>query len=146
MKKGRTKYFIILNIVIVLLILAIIIVVLKANGFNIGVSLGGNNSNNSTELDETQQEPENEPETEKSQASQETEAETEPETEEVVDVYDTITISAAGDVTLGRDSDYGYELTFDHEFERQGGDYGYFLRNVKHIFEEDDISDRKSVV
>ncbi len=53
---------------------------------------------------------------------------------------DTITISAAGDVTLGRDLKYGYENSFDHEFKRQGKDYGYFFRNVKDIFEQDDIT------
>ncbi len=56
------------------------------------------------------------------------------------DVYDTITISAAGDVTLGRDHSYGYEKSFDHELEIRDMDYGYFLRNVKSIFEEDDIT------
>lgn len=56
------------------------------------------------------------------------------------DVYDTITISAAGDVTLGRDKNYGYERSFDHEFENQGKDYSYFFRNVKHIFEADDLT------
>lgn len=56
------------------------------------------------------------------------------------DIYDTITISAAGDVTLGRDLSFGYEKTFDHEFELQNYDYGYFLRNVKDIFESDDLT------
>lgn len=56
------------------------------------------------------------------------------------DVFDTITISAAGDVTLGRDSDYGYTGSFDDEFELQGKDYGYFFRNVKAIFEADDLT------
>lgn len=55
-------------------------------------------------------------------------------------IYDTITISAAGDVTLGRDESYGYERSFDHEFELQNKDYGYFFRNVKNIFEEDDLT------
>ena len=62
------------------------------------------------------------------------------DTEEVQKGSDTITISAAGDVTLGRDIKYGYENSFDHELERQGKDYGYFFRNVKDIFEQDDIT------
>lgn len=57
-----------------------------------------------------------------------------------VDTYDTITISAAGDVTLGRDEKFGWERTFDHELELQNGDFGYFFRNVKDIFEADDLT------
>lgn len=57
-----------------------------------------------------------------------------------VDVYDTITISAAGDVTLGRDLNFGWEKTFDHELELQNGDFSYFFRNVKDIFEADDLT------
>jgi poly-gamma-glutamate capsule biosynthesis protein CapA/YwtB (metallophosphatase superfamily)/F0F1-type ATP synthase membrane subunit b/b' len=56
------------------------------------------------------------------------------------DVYDTITISAAGDVTLGRDKNYGYERSFDHEYEKQGKDFSYFFSNVRHIFEADDLT------
>ena len=56
------------------------------------------------------------------------------------DIFDTIIISAAGDVTLGRDEIFGWERTFDHELEVQGGDFGYFFRNVKDIFEADDIT------
>jgi poly-gamma-glutamate synthesis protein (capsule biosynthesis protein) len=56
------------------------------------------------------------------------------------DIYDTITISAAGDVTLGRDENFGWERTFDHELKKQNGDYGYFFRNVKGIFEADDLT------
>nr|WP_243456464.1 CapA family protein [Mobilitalea sibirica] len=56
------------------------------------------------------------------------------------DVFDTIIISAAGDVTLGRDANYGYERSFDHELKIQNKDYGYFFRNVKDIFEADDIT------
>jgi len=62
------------------------------------------------------------------------------EDEEQVSVYDTITISAAGDVTLGRDLSFQYNGSFDHEFEAQNNDYGYFFRNVKEIFEKDDIT------
>ena len=144
MKKGRVKYFVILNFVILLVIIAVLLIVLKTNNIKLGILDGTSNSYTSVALDDNQEDLEKEPETFENQVVQETEeeteAETEPETEGQVDVFDTITISAAGDVTLGRDSDYGYELTFDHEFERQGGDYGYFFRNVKHIFEEDDIS------
>lgn len=63
-----------------------------------------------------------------------------PDDKDGTDLFDTITISAAGDVTLGRDEKYGYERSFDHEFELQKGDYGYFFRNVKDIFESDDLT------
>lgn len=63
------------------------------------------------------------------------------ETEDIPeDTYDTIAISAAGDVTLGRDEKFGWERTFDHELELQNGDFGYFFRNVKDIFESDDLT------
>ena len=62
------------------------------------------------------------------------------EGDDTQEVTDTITISAAGDVTLGRDLKYGFENSFDHELEVQGMDYGYFFRNVKDIFEKDDIT------
>lgn len=54
--------------------------------------------------------------------------------------YDTITISAVGDLTLGRDINFGYEGSYDQEFERRDRDYGYFLRNVKDIFAADDLT------
>lgn len=57
-----------------------------------------------------------------------------------VDIYDTITISAAGDVTLGRDEKFGWEKTFDHELEVQNGNFGYFFNNVKDIFAKDDLT------
>ena len=62
--------------------------------------------------------------------------------EEIIpnDTYDTITISAAGDVTLGRDEKFGWERTFDHELQEQDEDFGYFFRNVKDIFEADDLT------
>lgn len=60
--------------------------------------------------------------------------------QEPEDIYDTIVISAAGDVTLGRDNNYGYWGSFDHEFELQNKDYGYFFRNVKEFFEADDLT------
>jgi len=51
----------------------------------------------------------------------------------------TLTISAAGDTTLGGIYNGGTQM-FIREFEKQDKDYGYFLRNVKHIFEEDDLT------
>jgi poly-gamma-glutamate synthesis protein (capsule biosynthesis protein) len=51
-----------------------------------------------------------------------------------------ITISAAGDTTLGSDESFGDEYTFDAEFQKHNGDYGYFTQNVKDIFKKDDLT------
>ncbi|OXT07221.1 capsular biosynthesis protein [Thermoanaerobacterium thermosaccharolyticum] len=51
-----------------------------------------------------------------------------------------ITISAAGDTTLGSDESFGDEYTFDSEFKKHNGDYGYFTQNVKDIFKRDDLT------
>lgn len=50
----------------------------------------------------------------------------------------TITISAAGDCTLGGDPRYSMQLL--REFERNDGDHSIFLENVRHIFEQDDLT------
>lgn len=51
-----------------------------------------------------------------------------------------ITVSAAGDTTLGSDESFGKEYTFDAEFQKHSGDYGYFTQNVKSIFTNDDMT------
>ena len=51
-----------------------------------------------------------------------------------------ITISSAGDVTMGNYKGSAYYGSFDHEFERQNGDFTYFFENVKAVFENDDLS------
>lgn len=56
------------------------------------------------------------------------------------EAWSTITISAAGDVTLGRDADASYYNSFDHEVVLQKSNYSYFMKNVKHIFENDDLT------
>jgi len=50
----------------------------------------------------------------------------------------TLTISAAGDTTLGGDI-YGAHV-FMREFELHDRDHSHFLRNVRHIFEQDDLT------
>jgi len=48
-----------------------------------------------------------------------------------------ITISFAGDCTLGNDK----KVTYFHDmFKKQNEDYGYFFENVKEIFENDDYT------
>jgi len=51
-----------------------------------------------------------------------------------------LTISAAGDVTLGGDERWlGYHY-FMRVFKENNQDFSYFFRNVRHIFEESDLS------
>jgi len=67
----------------------------------------------------------------------------EPYDEEEVDtgpVVTTITISAAGDVTLGGDARWPGYHQFMRVWEDHGRDFSFFLRNVRHIFEESDLS------
>lgn len=51
-----------------------------------------------------------------------------------------IVISAAGDCILGTDDKFGYDMSFPAMLTNQNNDYGYFLSNVKNIFEEDDYT------
>lgn len=56
------------------------------------------------------------------------------------DDYKIITISAAGDITLGSDANSAYINSFDYEFNLHDGDFSYFVQNVKNIFENDDLT------
>ncbi len=51
-----------------------------------------------------------------------------------------ITISFAGDVTMGNYKGSPYYGTFDNEFQNRGGDFDYFFENVKDVFANDDLS------
>lgn len=53
---------------------------------------------------------------------------------------ESVTLSFAGDVTMGNYIGSTGEATFDGEFKKQNGDASYFFKNVKSIFEKDDIS------
>jgi len=57
-----------------------------------------------------------------------------------VEEIKTITISAAGDCTLGTDESFGYSGSFMEEFEKQNRNYGYFFENVREIFANDDLT------
>lgn len=61
-------------------------------------------------------------------------AKTEPEPEEIK-----ITISAAGDVTMGNYLGQGYEVSFRQTYDQGAGD-SYFFENVADIFSEDDLT------
>ena len=50
----------------------------------------------------------------------------------------TFTISAVGDVTLGREQKSGYANSFDEVYDQEGADY--FLQNVRDIFAADDMT------
>lgn len=50
----------------------------------------------------------------------------------------TLTITAAGDVTLGNHAGQGYEGTFREMYDKK--DNAFFLQNVKDIFEADDMT------
>ena len=52
----------------------------------------------------------------------------------------TIKISAAGDCTIGWDTNFGYGSRLDKVFKDNSEDYGYFYKNVKDIFKNDDIT------
>lgn len=49
-----------------------------------------------------------------------------------------ITISAAGDVTLGGDENSGYQGSFNQEAQKNGLDY--FVKNIKELFKQDDLT------
>jgi poly-gamma-glutamate synthesis protein (capsule biosynthesis protein) len=52
----------------------------------------------------------------------------------------TVTVSFAGDCTIGYDETFSYEYSFPHRLEIVGNDYSYFFRNVKPVFEKDDLT------
>ena len=51
-----------------------------------------------------------------------------------------ITITAAGDCTLGTDANYGGITSFESEMINQNYDYPHFLKLVKPFFESDDLT------
>lgn len=62
----------------------------------------------------------------------------EPKVPEVVKT--SLTLSFVGDITLGNYAGQGYSGSFDQEYEKQGKDASYFLKNVKDVFEKDDLT------
>ena len=51
-----------------------------------------------------------------------------------------ITLTAVGDVTIGRNVKYNGTSIFEKELKKQKGDPNFIFRNVKHIFEQDDLT------
>ncbi|MGP2528531.1 CapA family protein [Acidaminococcus sp. LBK-2] len=56
------------------------------------------------------------------------------------DPITTLTISAAGDCTLGTEESFGYEGTFPAAWDGAGGDGSVFLAGVQPIFAHDDLT------
>lgn len=52
----------------------------------------------------------------------------------------TITISFAGDCTIGYDENFSYENSLPYMFNKENNNYGYFFQKVKSVFENDDIT------
>lgn len=51
-----------------------------------------------------------------------------------------LTLTAVGDVTIGRNVQHSGASIFDKELKKQGGDINFIFRNVKEIFESDDLT------
>lgn len=64
----------------------------------------------------------------------------EEKTEEKEPVNTSIKLSFAGDCTLGNYAGQAYDGSFNQEYAKQGEDATYFLKNVKNVFENDDLT------
>ena len=51
-----------------------------------------------------------------------------------------LTLTAVGDVTIGRNVKHSGTSIFDKELKKQNGDVNFIFRNVKDIFESDDVT------
>lgn len=80
----------------------------------------------------------NQPMDSNSNAPQETLQEQKPQSETALPEIITITISAAGDVTLGNTHLQNYSNSFIQTYDKKGSEY--FLKNVKDIFAQDDMT------
>ncbi|MCI1695734.1 CapA family protein [Aneurinibacillus aneurinilyticus] len=61
-----------------------------------------------------------------------------PENNSLSEEAKTITVSAAGDVTIGTDESFPYPNSFNHELKKNG--HLFFPQNVKDIFNQDDLT------
>ncbi len=52
----------------------------------------------------------------------------------------TLTLSFVGDLTFGNYAGQGYSGSFDQEYKKQGNNVNYFMKNVKSVFESDDLT------
>lgn len=51
-----------------------------------------------------------------------------------------ITLTAVGDVTIGRNVQHSGASIFEKELKKQGGDVNFIFRNIKDVFEADDLT------
>ena len=51
-----------------------------------------------------------------------------------------MTLSAAGDCTLGTEESFGYEGTFPEAWDAAEGDGSVFLAGVRSVFDQDDLT------
>jgi poly-gamma-glutamate capsule biosynthesis protein CapA/YwtB (metallophosphatase superfamily)/LysM repeat protein len=51
-----------------------------------------------------------------------------------------IILSFVGDCTIGTDTNFNYKNSFTEVFDKNNKDYSYFFKNVKPIFEKDDLT------
>ena len=56
------------------------------------------------------------------------------------DPITTVTLSAAGDCTLGTEESFGYEGTFPEAWDAAEGDGSVFLAGVRSVFDQDDLT------
>lgn len=56
------------------------------------------------------------------------------------DILSTVTISSAGDCTLGTDDNFSKDFSLPAMAKKQNNDYSYFFKNVVDIFKNSDIS------
>lgn len=81
----------------------------------------------------------NEQQTENVESAAETQAETQTETHTVKKIEPTeITMSFTGDCILGTDEYFAWDTGFNAYYELYGPEY--FMQNVKHVFEADDLT------
>lgn len=60
--------------------------------------------------------------------------------DEFLDKENSVTLSLAGDCTLGTDDKFDYSKSFPSVLKKNGGDFSYFFKNVASIFKNDDIT------
>ena len=58
----------------------------------------------------------------------------------VVEDIKKIVLSTAGDCTIGTDDNFGYSNSFNQVLKNNNNDYSYFFKNVKSIFDKDDLT------
>ncbi|NMA95048.1 MAG: CapA family protein [Clostridiales bacterium] len=100
-------------------------------------SINGEDVDNEIDITpiEEQRKPNDPIDDEKEKPDEKEEEVDEPEDEEVI-----ISISLAGDCTIGTDETFTYTNSFPDRLKKVNGDWSYFFAGVKDIFENDDLT------